>query len=157
MPARLDLWTQSWTTASADAQNYAAGQTTSTSNALPGNVTVTSTSIQGLKLASVTLPYAQAVSGYNGIQVTQQASVPTFFARAIGINSSTITATSKAAAGGGTQAAQYNVMIILDTTASMNTTDSNCKNSKGVAQTREACAKAGALQLLTGLSNASRQ
>jgi hypothetical protein len=149
-----DLWGQSWTTASADAQNYAAGQSTSTSNTLPGNVTVTSISIQGLQLASVTLPFAQAVSHYNGIEVTQQASVPTFFARAIGINASTITATSKAAAGGGTQAAQYNVMIILDTTASMNTTDSNCKNSKGVAQTREACAKAGALQLLTGLSNA---
>jgi hypothetical protein len=150
----MDLWTKSWATASGNAQNYAAGQTASTSNTLPGNVTVTSTSIQGLKLASVTLPYAQAVSGYNGIQVTQQASVPTFFARAIGIKSSTITATSKAGAGGGTQAAQYNVMIILDTTASMNTTDSNCKNSKGVAQTRETCAKAGALELLTGLTNA---
>ncbi|SIO68181.1 vWA domain-containing protein [Paraburkholderia phenazinium] len=150
----MDLWTKSWATASGNAQNYAAGQTASTSNTLPGNVTVTSTSIQGLKLASVTLPYAQAVSGYNGIQVTQQASVPTFFARAIGIKSSTISATSKAGAGGGTQAAQYNVMIILDTTASMNTTDSNCKNAKGVAQTRENCAKAGALQLLTGLTNA---
>jgi Flp pilus assembly protein TadG len=149
-----DLWTQSWATASSDAQSYAAGQTSSTSNTLPGNVTVTSTSIQGLKLASVTLPYAQAVSGYNGIQVTQQASVPTFFARAIGIKSATVSATSKAGAGGGTQAAQYNVMIILDTTASMNSTDSNCKNAKGVAQTRETCAKAGALQLLTGLTNA---
>jgi hypothetical protein len=32
------------------------------------------------------------------------------------------------------------------------TTDSNCKNSQGVAQTRLACAEAGALQLLAGLS-----
>ena len=78
--------------------------------------------VQGLKLTSVTLPYAQAVSTYNGIQVTQQATVPTFFARALGIRSATISATSKAGAGGGSQAAQYNVMIILDTTASMNST-----------------------------------
>lgn len=152
----MDLWTKSWATAQADAQNYAAGQTASTSNTLPGNVSVTSTQIQGLTLSpnSVVLPYGQAVSGYNGIEVTQQASVPTFFARAIGIKSATITASSKAGAGGGTQAAQYNVMIILDTTASMNTTDSNCKNSQGTALTREDCAKAGALELLTGLTNA---
>jgi len=149
-----DLWTKSWATAQTDAQNYAAGQTASTSNTLPGSVSVTSTNIQGLKLASVTLPYGQAASGYNGIEVTQQASVPTFFARAIGIKSSTITASSKAGAGGGTQAAQYNVMIILDTTYSMNSIDSNCTNSSGTALSREDCAKAGALQLLTGLTNA---
>jgi Flp pilus assembly protein TadG len=149
-----DLWTKSWATSQADAQNYAAGQTDSNSNTLPGNVSVTSTSITGLKLASVTLPYAQAASGYNGIEVTQVASVPTFFARAIGIKSATISASSKAGAGGGTQAAQYNVMIILDTTASMNDTDSNCKNSQGTALSRENCAKAGALELLTGLTNA---
>ena len=150
----MDLWTKSWATASTDAQNYAAGQTTSTSNTLPANVTVTNTSVQGLKLTSVTLPYAQAVSTYNGIQVTQQATVPTFFARALGIRSATISASSKAGAGGGSQAAQYNVMIILDTTASMNSTDSNCKNAKGASLTREDCAKAGALELLTGLTNA---
>jgi hypothetical protein len=47
------------------------------------------------------------------------------------------------------------VMIILDTTRSMSTTtDSNCLNSKGVAQTRLQCAEAGALKLLTGLTNA---
>jgi hypothetical protein len=46
-------------------------------------------------------------------------------------------------------------MIILDTTRSMSTTtDSNCLNSKGVALTRLQCAEAGALKLLTGLTNA---
>jgi hypothetical protein len=150
----MDLWTSTWSTAQADAQAYAAGQSATTSNTLPGNVTVTNTAITGLTLSSVTLPYAQAVSKFNGIQVTQTASVPTFFARVFGVNSLTISATSKAGAGGGAQAAQYNVMIILDTTHSMNDTDSNCKNSHGTALTRIACAKAGALQLLTGLTNA---
>ena len=150
----MDLWNDSWQTASGDAQAYAAGQSATTSNALPGNVTVTSTTISGLKLSSVALPYAQAVSGYNGIQVTQQATVPTFFARVFGVKSLTISATSKAGAGGGAQAAQYNVVIILDTTHSMNDTDSNCTNSQGTALSRIACAKAGALKLLTGLTNA---
>lgn len=155
MAGAMDLWTQTWTVASGDAQAYAAGQQTSTSNGLPSNVSVTSTVVSGLQLSTATeaLPYAKAVSGYNGIQVTQQASVPLFFARALGIQSQAISATSKAGAGGGTQPAQYNVMIILDTTASMNSTDTNC-TLNGKSATREQCAKAGALQLLSQLTNA---
>jgi Flp pilus assembly protein TadG len=150
MAGAMDLWKSASATAFADAASYAAGQG---KNTLPGGVSVTSTSIAGLALSasSVPLPASQAVAGYNGIQVTQQASVPLFFARLFGITTKTISATSKAGAGFG--ATPYNVMIILDTTRSMSTTtDSNCKNSQGVAQTRLACAEAGALQLLTGLS-----
>ncbi|WP_081078067.1 pilus assembly protein TadG-related protein [Burkholderia territorii] len=145
-----DLWSQSWNTAYSDALAYSAGQ----ANQLPGGVTVSSTSVTGLTLTSIQLPYKQAVSGYNGIQVTQKASVPTFFASVFGIKATTVSATSTAVAGGAGGPAQYNVMIILDTTASMNTNDSNCKNAKGVVQTRLACAKAAAMQLLTTLSNA---
>ncbi|MCA8272317.1 VWA domain-containing protein [Burkholderia sp. AU30280] len=145
-----DLWSQSWNTAYSDAVAYSAGQ----ANQLPGGATVSSTSVTGLTLTSIQLPYKQAVSGYNGIQVMQKASVPTFFARVFGIKATTVSATSTAAAGGAGGPAQYNVMIILDTTASMNTNDDNCKNSKGVVQTRLACAKAAALQLLTTLTNA---
>ncbi|WP_322049943.1 pilus assembly protein TadG-related protein [Paraburkholderia bannensis] len=150
MAGAMDLWKSASATAFADAKAYAAGQGI---NTLPSGVTVTSTTVQGLALstASVPLPASQAVSTYNGIQVTQQASVPLFFARIFGINTKTISATSKAGAGFG--ATPYNVMIVLDTTRSMaTTTDSNCKNSSGVALTRLACAEAGALQLLTGLS-----
>lgn len=150
MAGAMDLWKSASATAFADARAYAAGQG---NNTLPNGVTVTSTTVQGLALSatSVPLPASQAASTYNGIQVTQQASVPLFFARIFGINTKTISATSKAGAGFG--ATPYNVMIVLDTTRSMaTTTDSNCKNSSGVALTRLACAEAGALQLLTGLS-----
>jgi Flp pilus assembly protein TadG len=147
----VDLWTQSWTTVVTNAQAFTAGQ----GNTMPGGVSPASATITGLTLSSVTLPYKQAVSGYNGIKVTQQATVPLFFAKALGLKSQTISATSQAGAGGGAAPALYNVMIILDTTRSMSTTtDSNCKNSKGVAQTRLQCAQAGAMQLLTGLTNA---
>ncbi len=151
----MDLWTQTWEVASGHAQSYAAGQQSATSNALAGNVSVTSTEVSGLQLSATTevLPYQKAVSKYNGIQVTQQASVPMYFASVFGITTQTVSATSKAGAGGGAQPAQYNVMIVLDTTASMNDSDSNCKLN-GKTATRIQCAKAGALQLLTQLSNA---
>ncbi|NIF53393.1 hypothetical protein F3J19_15015 [Burkholderia sp. Ax-1724] len=147
----VDLWTQSWATASSNAQAFAAGN----NNTLPGGVIPAAATITGLTLSSVALPYKQAASGYNGIQVTQQATVPLYFARVFGKSQQTISATSKAGAGGGAEPALYNVMIVLDTTRSMaTTTDSNCKNAKGAAQTRLQCAQAGALQLLTGLTNA---
>lgn len=151
----MDLWTQTWDVAQGHAQAYAAAvQQTSTSNSLPGSVTITGTTVTGLQLSSATeaLPYQKAVSGYNGIQVTQTASVPLYFARVLGVGPQTISATSKAGAGGGTQPAQYNVMIVLDTTASMNTNDSNCVVN-GKTATRIQCAKAGALQLITQLTN----
>ncbi|MBY4865160.1 MULTISPECIES: vWA domain-containing protein [Burkholderia] len=145
-----DLWSQPWNTAYNDAVAYSAGQ----ANQLPGGATVNSTSVTGLTLTSIQLPYKQALSGYNGIQVTQKASVTSFFASVFGVKATTVSATSTAAAGGAGGPAQYNVMIILDTTASMNTNDSNCKNSAGVVQTRLACAKAAALQLIETLTNA---
>jgi Flp pilus assembly protein TadG len=142
----VDLWSNTWTTAQQHAQSYIAGQ----NNTLSNNVTVTSTSVSGLQLSSVTLPYKQATSGYNGIEVTQQASVPMFFAQVLGIKNITIGASSKAAAGGAGHPAQFNVVIVIDTTRSMSTTtDSNCNN-----KTRLQCAEAGALTLLTGLTNA---
>jgi Flp pilus assembly protein TadG len=142
----VDLWSNTWTTAQTDAKAYSASQ----GNSLTSNVSVTSTTVTGLQLSSVALPYAQATSGYNGIQVTQQASVPTYFAQIFGIKSVPISATSKAAAGGAGHPAQYNVVIIIDTTRSMSTTtDSNCNNL-----TRLQCAKNGALTLLQGLTNA---
>jgi len=147
----VDLWTQSWDTASSDAQAFSAGR----NNTLPAGVVAANAVVTGLKLASVTLPYAQAVSGNNGIQVTQQATVPLYFARVFGKTQQTISATSTAGAGGGAEPALYNVMIVLDATRSMaTTTDSNCKDSKGKSLTRLQCAQAGALKLLMGLTNA---
>jgi Flp pilus assembly protein TadG len=142
----VDLWSNSWNNAYTHALSYTGGQ----GNALAKDISVTNTSVTGLQLASVALPYKQATSGYNGIQVTQQASVPMYFAQVFGVKTVSISSTSKAAAGGAGHPAQYNVVIIIDTTRSMaTTTDSNCNNL-----TRLQCAKKGALTLLQGLTNA---
>lgn len=86
----------------------------------------------------------------NAIQVSEQASVPTWFAQVVGMQSLTVSATSTASAKGGNGQA-LNVMIVLDTTRSMSTsTDNNC--GLGSNSTREQCALAGIQTLLLGLN-----
>lgn len=82
----------------------------------------------------------------NGIVVKQQASVPTYFAKVLGIDSVTITTTSTAGARGG-QSKPVDVFVVLDTTQSMNSSDSSCSISHA---TRLDCALAGLRALLTG-------
>ncbi len=84
------------------------------------------------------------VPSANGIQVKQQATVPTFFGKVIGISSLSLSATATAGAKGG-KASPMDVMIIVDTTASMNTADSSCSGA-----TRIACSLAGVQALLSG-------
>jgi Flp pilus assembly protein TadG len=84
------------------------------------------------------------VPSANGIQVKQQASVPTFFGNVIGVSSLSISATATAGAKGG-KATPMDVMIIVDTTSSMNSADSSCSGA-----TRIACALGGAQALLSG-------
>ena len=69
-----------------------------------------------------------------GIQVKQQATVPTFFGNVIGISSLSLSATATAGAKGG-KASPMDMMITIDTTASMNDADSSCSGA-----TRIACA-----------------
>jgi hypothetical protein len=91
-------------------------------------------------------------TGNNALTVTQTVSIPTYFIRVIavfGINASkslTVSATSTAAMRG--VPAQYNVAVVLDTTASMGNsdTDPNCNS------TRIKCALQGLQTLLQGLS-----
>lgn len=84
------------------------------------------------------------VPAANGIQVKQQATVPTFFGNAIGISSLSLSATATAGSKGG-KASPMDVMIIVDTTASMNTADSSCSGA-----TRIACALGGVQAMLSG-------
>ncbi|MGA8668915.1 MAG: Tad domain-containing protein [Terracidiphilus sp.] len=92
-------------------------------------------------------------AGNNVIQVTQTATIPTYFIVALsafGINSAktlTLNATSTAAVNSGPSPA-VNIAVVLDTTASMNSqdTDVNCGN------TEIHCALAGLQNLLTILS-----
>src|SRR5215475_7070124 len=64
----------------------------------------------------------------NAIVVKQQATVSLFFAPILGINTATMSASATAGRAGGT-AQPADVVLIVDTTASMNSSDSNCSIS----------------------------
>jgi Flp pilus assembly protein TadG len=89
-----------------------------------------------------------APNSANAVQVIEQATIPTFFSEVFGIGQMTLTATSTAAVVGA-RAAPMNVAIVIDTTASMATYDTNCGN------TRLNCALNGVQILLAGLSPCS--
>ena len=92
-----------------------------------------------------------ACTGYdkaNAIYVAQEATVPLIFAPVIGIKSAKLNAIAMASASGGSTP-PLNVMIVLDTTASMNNTNPSC----GTGQTRLSCALKGVQTLLMQLSN----
>jgi Flp pilus assembly protein TadG len=82
----------------------------------------------------------------NAIQVSEQAIIPTFFARIFGISQMTLSTTSTAAIAGAKNN-PYNFAIIIDTTRSMTDVDSNCN---GGAE-RIACAESGVQVLLQNL------
>jgi Flp pilus assembly protein TadG len=84
----------------------------------------------------------------NAVQVIEQATIPTFFSEVFGVGHMTLTATSTAAVSG-SRATPMNIAIIIDTTSSMNTIDTDCGN------TRIACALNAVQVLLGGLSPCS--
>ncbi|HTQ54105.1 MAG TPA: pilus assembly protein TadG-related protein [Bryobacteraceae bacterium] len=86
-------------------------------------------------------------SSSNAIVVAQKAKVPMLFFQLFGGYSATLTSTATAAMKGAAPL-PYNVALIVDSTASMTSTDSdsNCKN------TRMSCALSGVQQLLSGLA-----
>jgi Putative Tad-like Flp pilus-assembly len=90
-------------------------------------------------------------SNTNAIVVKQQVSVPLFFLRIFGGASITVSSTATASMRGAS-VSPFNVAIVLDTTASMNSTDSasNCHS------TRLSCAMAGVQVLLKSLSPCSQ-
>ncbi|HEY4357805.1 MAG TPA: VWA domain-containing protein [Acidobacteriaceae bacterium] len=83
----------------------------------------------------------------NAIAVKQQVALPLTFMKVLGINSITIGASATASMRGA-NAAPYNVAIVVDTTPSMNSydSDSNCN------ATRLTCAMSGVRTLLQNLS-----
>jgi len=68
----------------------------------------------------------------NVVSVTQTASVSTYFLKAIGRSSFTLTSTASAAKAGG-NAQSLNVLFVLDATGSMGETDSNCTGVPGIS------------------------
>lgn len=104
-------------------------------------------------VANLGISCSGSSTGYNVVQVQQLVTVPTYFIRALavlGVNAAKsipLGAVSTAAARGATNS-QFNVAIVLDTTASMKTND----NDASCGNTRIYCALQGMRTLLTSLS-----
>lgn len=84
----------------------------------------------------------------NAVVVQQQAVVPTYFTRIAGFSSITVTSTSTAAIASGV-IKPVEVMLLLDTTGSMNEADKGCSVAP---KTKFACAMKGAADLMTGMA-----
>jgi hypothetical protein len=100
-----------------------------------------------------TVTTSNPAGGCNAIQVIENATVSTFFAKLFGVGTINISsAASASAAGGG--AVPYHVMTILDSTASMGSgSDTGCLASNPTgAYTPEQCAQYGIQTLLSGLA-----
>ena len=98
-------------------------------------------------LANQGIACAESAANANAIKVMQQVSVPLTFARLVGANSVTLTASATAGMRGASPV-PYNVVIVIDSTTSMNGSDTgtNCSN------TQEYCALEGVQTLLQTLS-----
>jgi len=81
----------------------------------------------------------------NAIQVSQQAVIPTFFAQIFGIRKMTISTVATSAIVNARNQVT-NIAVIIDTTASMHTVDTNC------GAERVTCAESGVATLLQTLS-----
>jgi Flp pilus assembly protein TadG len=98
-------------------------------------------------------PTCNNAAGGNALAVEEQASVSTFFAKLIGVSSINIRANSLVLQKGspGTSPEPVNMMLIVDTTASMQNSDSKCTGTGLSNPTREDCVKAGVRTLLSEL------
>jgi hypothetical protein len=94
--------------------------------------------------------------GTNVIQVTQSASIPTYFIKALALfnvkaaNTVSLSTVSTASMRGATNT-QYNLAIVIDTTESMQDQDTDAECSGLKNNSREGCALNGVQQLLKGL------
>ena len=89
----------------------------------------------------------------NAVRVQQHITIPLYFGGLFGKDTATLTATATAGASGGVGTAA-DIMIVIDTTASMNTSCSTCSVS---GATRLGCALAGARTLLSAFNPAIEQ
>ena len=135
------------TDATAAATQYSAVNGDLNSHPNLTNVSMVSGYPKLLCLTTVGLSCSTSPANANAVVVSEKAVVPTTFLRVLGIKSFPITATATASANGGTAAA-YNVVIVLDTTQSMNNTDSDSQYNAS----RLSCALSGIRTLLGTLS-----
>jgi len=125
--------------------NFASGNTNASANQ---TVTMVSgyPALRCFTSTGVSCGGASSPDNANAIVVKQQATVPLFFAPILGMSTTTISASATAGRAGGS-AKPADVVLILDTTASMNTSDSACSVSSA---TRLTCAVSGLQTLLKG-------
>ncbi len=149
----LALSTATSTTVKAAASNFSSVSGGANAKSNLASVTISTTLKCLTTISNQGVLCSASPTGDNALQVTQTATVPAYF---IGILSTfgvkatkslTISATATAAMRGASNE-QYNVAIVLDTTASMasNDTDASCNS------TRIKCALSGAETLLQALS-----
>ncbi len=131
----------------ATATNYSAASGGLNANSNLTNATMVAGYPQVKCLTSTGILCSASPASANALVVREQATVPTTFARVLGVNSWTISATATASGRGGFNS-PYNVEIILDTTASMKDTDSDSQ----CGNTRISCALSGIRTLLSTLS-----
>jgi hypothetical protein len=97
-----------------------------------------------VKCVNMMMPAGQSCSTssiLNAVQVTESVKVPTYFMKILGVPALTVGATATASPG---EVKPWIVQIVLDTTPSMNDSDSNCTG----ASTAEQCALIGIQGLL---------
>ncbi len=137
------------TTAGANVTAYSSVTGNKNANPLLQNASITTTFLC-LNTVTSTLKApcetsTGAAGGYNALQVTQTAQVPSWFAGLFGIRLFNISATSTASMRGGAASA-WNIAVVLDATHSMSDPDSGVQCSG----TQESCALQG-VQTLLGL------
>lgn len=90
--------------------------------------------------------------GCNAIQVIENATVSTFFAKLFGVGTINISAAASASAAGG-GAIPYHIMLVMDTTSSMGSgSDTGCVAGSVNSYSPENCAQFGVQTLLSGLA-----
>jgi Flp pilus assembly protein TadG len=126
------------TQAAALAGAYALGQANSTSSTVSTAVSnwTTANPVSGVTISGTPTPTLSCNGSTSGlptcsgsnpnvVSFTQTGTVPTYFLKAVGVSSMTVSATASAAKAGGT-VKPFNIMFVLDATGSMSSTDSGC-------------------------------
>jgi Flp pilus assembly protein TadG len=126
------------TQAAALAGAYALAQANATSGTVSTAVSnwTTANPVSGLTVSGTPTPTLSCVTATSGlptcsssnpnvVSFTQTGTVPTYFLKAVGVSSMTVSSTASAAKAGGT-VKPFNIMFVIDATGSMGSTDSGC-------------------------------
>ncbi len=125
------------------ATSYSAGSGGHNVNSSLGTVTTTVTTVC-LNMLMPSGTSCTSSSPANAVKVKQTATMPTYFMKLFGFNSLSVSSQATASMQG--SAHPWNVAVIVDSTGSMNTSDSNC----GSGVTEFQCALQGIQVLLQG-------